>query len=159
MRLRRTRDVEGLEPRERVLATATGPDGRVVATTYRLMLPSAAGAAVEWGKVETATWDGDERVLAVAEVAGPSGRHRRHSVVIDEPGRLVDVVREQVTASVIISRHIVVDGRRGVRVTGRRTPQDEIVWSAVLDPGVDMDDPATRERVQAAVALVRGEVE
>ncbi|WP_051426226.1 hypothetical protein [Jiangella gansuensis] len=157
MRLRRrTPDIDGLVSGERVLATAGGPDGDVVATTHRLFLRDTE---VEWSRVDTATWDGDAELLAVTEVPESTGRQRRHRVALRHPGRLVDVVREQVIASVLISRHLAVDGRRGVRVTGRRTPSGEIVWSAALDAGIDMNDPAIRERVDAAVALVRNEVE
>ncbi|TDE11510.1 hypothetical protein [Jiangella asiatica] len=157
MRLRRRNPpIDGMVPGERVLAAATGPDGEVVATTHRLMLRDTA---IEWSRVDTASWDGEAELLALTEVPEPTGRQRRHRVALDQPGRLVDVVREQVTASVLISRHVAVNGRRGVRVTGRRTASDEIVWSAALDPGIDLDDPATRVRVDAAVALVRNEVE
>lgn len=157
MRLRRRfPDIGGLERGERVLATASGPDGDVVATTHRLILRDTS---VEWTRIDSAAWDGDDQVLALTEVPERTGRQRHHRVAVEEPGRLVDVVREQVTASVLISRHVAVDGRRGVRVTGRHTPGDEIVWSAALDSGVDLADPVTKQRVDAAVALVRNEVE
>ncbi|RIQ22519.1 hypothetical protein DY240_13755 [Jiangella rhizosphaerae] len=139
-----------------MLATAGGPDGDVVATTRRLLL---RGTSVEWVRVETAAWDGDAAVLVVTEVPDSRGRRGRHRVALESPGRLVDVVREQVTQSVVISRHVAVDGRRGVRVTGRRTPADEIVWTAAVDSGLDLRDPGTKARVDAAVALVRNEVE
>lgn len=158
MKLRRERPpaVDGLEAGERVLATAGGPDGDVAATTHRLLL---RGTAVEWTRVETAAWDGDAELLVVTEVPDARGRRARHRVALHSPRRLVDVVREQVTQSVVISRHVAVDGRRGVRVTGRRTPADEIVWTAALDSGLDLRDPDTKARVDAAVALVRNEVE
>ncbi|TDD70068.1 hypothetical protein E1262_10910 [Jiangella aurantiaca] len=158
MRLRRQRPpaIDGLAPGERVLATADGPDGEVAATTHRLLL---RGTSVEWARVETAAWDGDAELLVVTELPDGNGRRRRHRVALESPRRLVDVVREQVTQSVVISRHVAVDGRRGVRVTGRRTPSDEIVWTAAVDSGIDLRDPGTKARVDAAVALVRNEVE
>ena len=45
-----------------------------------------------------------------------------HAFAIDEPGRLLELVRERVTASVVLQRHVPVDGRRGVRVIARRAP-------------------------------------
>lgn len=158
MKLRRQRppNIEGLEQGERVLAAASGPDGDVAATTRRLLLRDTS---IEWTRVETASWDGDAELLVVTEVPDARGQRRRHRVALESPQRLVDVVREQVTQSVVISRHIAVDGRRGVRVTGRRTPADDIVWTAALDSGIDLRDPATKARVDAAVALVRNEVE
>ncbi|PZF82456.1 hypothetical protein C1I92_16650 [Jiangella anatolica] len=139
-----------------MLATGDGPDGDVVATTSRLLL---RGGSVAWTSVETASWDGEAEVLVVTEVPDARGRRTRHRVALSSPRRLVDVVREQVTQSVVISRHITVDGRRGVRVTGRRTPSDELAWTVQVDSGIDLADPATKARVDAAVALVRNEVE
>lgn len=128
----------------------------MVATTHRLRLRDTA---IEWSQVETASWDADAELLVITQVPDARGHRARHRVSLETPMRLLDVVREQVTQSVIISRHIPVDGRRGVRVTGRRTPADEIVWTAALDSGIDLRDPATKARVDAAVALVRNEVE
>jgi hypothetical protein len=158
VKLRRERPVriEGLEKGERVLAAAAGPDGEVTATTHRLLLRDTS---IEWSRVETAAWDGDAELLVVTEVPDARGQRRRHRVALESPRRLVDVVREQVTQSVVISRHIAVDGRRGVRVTGRRTTAGDIVWTAALDSGIDLRDPDTKARVDAAVALVRNEVE
>lgn len=158
MKLRRDRPpaVDGLAPGERVLASGTGPDGDVAATTHRLLLRDTS---VAWTAVETASWDGDAQLLVVTEVPDARGRRLRHRVALEAPRRLVDVVREQVTQSVVVSRHVPVDGRRGIRVTGRRSPADEIVWTVQVDTGIDLRDPATKARVDAAVALVRNEVE
>ncbi|SEF18663.1 hypothetical protein SAMN04488561_6729 [Jiangella alba] len=158
MRLRRSAPpvVDGLEPGERVLASGSGPDGHVAATTHRLLLRDTS---IPWTAVETASWDGDAELLVVTEVPDARGRRARHRVALESPRRLVDVVREQVTQSVVISRHIPVDGRRGVRVTGRRTPSDDLAWTVQVDSGIDLRDPATKSRVDAAVALVRNEVE
>lgn len=157
MRIRRSRGKRELQPGERLLATGSGPDGTASATTRGLSGPDGI---VEWHQVESATWDGENDVLTIIEVADRPSNKRRHRFTLDKPGRLVDVVREQVTASVLVSRHVPVESNgRGVRVTGRRAPGDEVTWSAQVDSGIDMNDPATRARVDEAVALVRGEVE
>jgi hypothetical protein len=148
--------VAGLEQGERVLASGSGPEGELVATSRRLILPSGS---LGWDEIERATWDGDERVLDVYEVARSADRPMRRRIAITEPGRLVDVVREQVTASVVISRHVAIRGRHGVRVTGRRRSDGGITWIAALDPGIDSDDPATRAQIDSAVASVRSTVE
>lgn len=139
-----------------MLAAASGPHGDIVATTDRLVMP---GRTLGWDEIERATWDGDDDTLLVVEVATASARPVRHRLQITTPGRLVDVVREQVTASVVLTRFVPIDGRRGVRVTGRRTRGGDLVWSAALDAGIDRADPGTRARIDAAVAAVRAEVE
>lgn len=146
---------EDLQRGERVLAQADGSEGRVTATDRRLLWPDGS---IGWHEIERASWDADEECLRVEPVP-TSGHHRRYRLPLSAPGRVVDVVREQVTGSVIISRHVPLEGRRGVRVTGRRKPDGELVWSAVLDRGVDPEDQQTRSRLDAAVAEVRSEVE
>ncbi len=130
--------------------------GEVVATTRRLILPHRT---LGWEQIHSAAWDRDAAVLEVVEAAAGSVRGSRHRVPIAEPGPLVDVVREQVTASVVIDRHIAIQGRRGVRVTARRAGDGDIRWTAALDPGIRHDDPEMRPLIDEAVALVRSEVE
>lgn len=150
-----------LEPGERLLAVAEGPDTVVSATTRRLAV--SGGPSWPWHAVERASWDGDAETLTViptsaARATDERGRSR-HVVVLTAPGRLVDIVREQVNASMVIDRHIPVDGRRGVRVTGRRTADGDLAWHARLDAGLRPDDPETKRRIDDAVASVRHEVE
>jgi hypothetical protein len=148
-------DVQGLEQGERVLATAPGAGGQVAATDRRLIWPEGS---IHWFEVDRASWDGDANQFDVLPV--PASDHaKRYRIPISEPGRLVDVVREQVIASVVITRHVPLDGRSGVRVTGRRKEDGSLVWHAVLDAGVDIDQPQIRERLDSAVAQVRSEVE
>lgn len=139
-----------------MLASGSGPEGELVATSRRLIFPSGS---LGWEQIERATWDGDENVLDVYEVAMSGSRPRLRRVAITERGRLVEVVREQVTASVVISRHVPIRGRQGVRVTGRRMPDGDLSWRAVLDHGIDPNDPATRTQINEAVAWVRSVVE
>lgn len=152
---RKIQQVAGLERGERVLASAHGPANQVVATNRRLILPQGA---IPWEQIERASWDGDEETLYVTELS-PSGSSVRHTVAITDPGRLVDVVRELVTASVVIIRRVEIDGRKGVRVTGRRQPGGDLTWIAALDPELDAANPEIRRQVDDAVAAVRSEVE
>lgn len=151
----------GLDPGERVLASGATPSGPLVATTLRLLLPAAEGfTGVAWENVERATWERDAETLVVVESASPGLPPRRHLVPVNEAAGVLDVVREQVKASVVISRYVPVAGERGIRVNGRRKPgQQRLSWVVALDPGIDLDDPGVRSRVEAAVARVRAEVE
>lgn len=155
MRWRKTQHVEGLERGERMLAGASGPTGKVVATNRRLLLPDVA---IEWDRVERASWDGDEETLYVTEIT-PAGQSRGHRVAITDPGRLVDVVRELVTASVVIIRRVPIDGLKGVRVTGRRQLTGGLTWTAAIDADINLGDPEMKKKVDEAVEAVRAEVE
>lgn len=150
-----------LESGEKLLAVAEGPDTVAAATTRQLAV--SHGPAWPWHRIERATWDGDAETLTVIPLPDDSGRtsggRRRYVLTLTAPGRLVDVVREQVNGSVVIDQHVPVDQTRGVRVTGRRTPDGDLTWNARLDSGLRMDDPETKQRINAAVASVRREVE
>ena len=159
--LRRSGRVEGvvLENGERALASAASAAGSVVATDRRLLVPTADGYhSIGWDRVDRAAWDGDAEVLVVAESAPLGSPRRDHRLRVEDPRRLLDVVREQVTASVVLTRHVPIDGSLGVRVTVRRR-RDGIAWLVAVDEGLRLEDPAIRRLVDAAVASVRAEVE
>ena len=53
------------------------------------------------------------------------------------------MVRERVTATVVLQRHVAVEGSRGVRVIARRAPSGrrEVSWLFEYDEGIDPADP------------------
>jgi hypothetical protein len=162
LRRRRTR-IEGLalEPGERVLASAAGGTGTVVATNRRLLVPLPGGYdGIDWETVDRATWDGEGNVLTIMQTAPFGTRPRQHRLRVEEAARLLDVVREQVTASVVISRYVLIDGEHGVRITGRRqSGRAGFHWVVAVDKGLSMDARGVRDQIDAAVSAVRAEVE
>jgi hypothetical protein len=150
-----------VDPGERLLATATLTSGTAAATDRRLLIPVADGFyAIDWESVDRVSWDRDDESLLVVETAPMGSPARNHRLRFERPGRLLDVIREQVTASVVISRYVPVDGERGVRVTGRRRAgQIGLRWVVAVDAGLDLADPSVRGLVDTAVAGVRAEVE
>jgi hypothetical protein len=160
---RRTRVDEEvpLEPGERVLASAAGEAGKLIATDRRLLVPGPGGHdGIGWGTVERATWDGDSERLTITQTAPLGSRPRQHRLHIEAAERLLDVVREQVTASVVISRYVPIMDDRGVRITGRRQPgRTGLTWVVTVDNGLAMDTPEVRTVIDAAVKAVRSEVE
>jgi hypothetical protein len=160
---RRRIRLEGLalEPGERVLASAAGDTGTLVATDRRLLVPQPRGHyGIGWETIDQANWDGDGELLTITQTAQVGSRPRQHRLRVEAAGRLLDVVREQVTASVVISRYVLVEGNRGVRITGRRQPgRAGLSWVVVVDPGLSVDVPTVRDQIKAALAGVRAEVE
>jgi hypothetical protein len=147
---------------ERVLAGAvTGDDTWLVGTRDALVIVTADDSTrVPWERVETADWAREQERLRVAEV-GEFGQPRPvHTFTVTEPRRLLQLVRERVTASVVMQRRVVVRGRRGVLVIGRRAPRGdgEISWAFEYDEDVDPDDPMVRLVVDEALAAAQGEV-
>jgi len=155
--LGRRPDVD-VAPGERVLAWTETTAGEVLAGTREaLYLP---GVRLAWEDVEAADWDRDTGLFRVAEVGRWGEARREHRYAIDEPRRLPELVRERVTASVLLVRHVPIDGRRGLRVIARRAPGGDrgVRWVYEYDAGIAPDDPTVRLAAEAALEAARDEV-
>jgi len=146
----------------RALAAAEAVDGTwLVGTRAELVLiapaggPSPVETRIPWEQVEDADWDRDGSRLRIREV-GAFGRPRpsyTFEMPEVEPGDLLQLIRERVSASVVLQRGHLVDGKRGFKVIGRRPPSGgPIRWMFEYDDGIDPDDPAV---VAAADDLLR----
>ena len=144
---------------ERVLASTVSRDGAwLVGTRDALVLvpPASAGAGssvepagtrIPWEGVERADWDREGSRLRIVEV-GEFGRPRpEHTYAVDEPGQFLPLVRERVTARVVLQRRVVVSGKKGLFVIARRPPRGtgDITWAYEFDRDVDPADPAVME--------------
>ena len=144
-------------PGERLLAWASTTDGEAVGGTREAVY--VGGVRLPWEQVEAADWDRDTSVLRIVEVGHWGDQRAEHVLTIDEPGRLLEMLRERVTASVVLQRHVPIAGRRGVRVIARRPPSGgPLLWVYEYDEGVDPDDPAVRLVAEEALAAARDEV-
>lgn len=160
--LRRAAPPVAVGPGESVLAWCRAVDGVVIAGTRDALYLAAERTTVRipWEEVEAADWDRDTDVFRVSEV-GTWGQPRpEHAHGITEPGRLLELVRERVTASVVLQRHVRLAGRRGVRVIARRAPGGDqpIRWLYEYDEGVDPTDPVVVEAARVALEAARHEV-
>lgn len=145
-------------PGERVLAGASSPGGAVAGTRDALYLPD--GSRVSWHLLDGAEWDRESGVLTVREV-GTFGRVRPvHRLELDDPRRLLELVRERVTATIVLTRHVPVGDRGGVTVIGRRPTSGprELIWFVEYDAGVDPDAPDVVDSVEQALAAARAEL-
>ncbi|MBB3043907.1 hypothetical protein [Nocardioides soli] len=166
---RRERTPVRVERGERLLADAVAADARLGGTRDALYVVRTLGhdrlgleetVRIPWEQVQAADWDQDTSTLRVSEVGAWGERRPEHTFNLTEPGRLLELVRERVTASVVLQRHVPVDGRRGVRVIARRAPRGDqpIAWFYEYDEGVDPDDPAVRRAAAEAFAEARAAV-
>ncbi len=147
---------------EKVLAVATATDGTVLAGTRDAFYVAAGEETrrVPWEQVEAADWDRDTDTFQLSEVGTWGEQRPVHTAVLADPGRLLELVRERVTASVVLQRHVVVSGRRGLRVIARRAPSGAggVQWIYEYDEGVDPGDPAVRTLAREALEAMRHEV-
>lgn len=142
----------------RALASARAADGTMVVGGRDAL--HVGEARIPWETVEKADWDADTSTLIVTEVGAWGLERPVHTVVLEEPGRLLELVRERVTASVVLQRHVEVRGRRGFRVIARRAPRGDqpVQWVYEFDEGVDPEDPVVRRAAEAALARAREDV-
>jgi hypothetical protein len=147
-----------------VLAWCRSDDDRVLAGTRDALYLATATAEetvrIPWEQVEAADWDSESEVLRVSLVGSWGEQRVEHVLAIAEPGRLLQLVRERVTASIVLQRHVPLPGRGGVRVIGRRAPRGDapIVWFYEYDEGVDPADPTVREAAAKALVAARSDV-
>jgi hypothetical protein len=149
-------------PGERVLAATRDTRGQwMVGTEQALYLPGDdQWTRIPWQRVDQATWDRDAERLAVVEVADYGEPQPRHEIALADPGRLLELVRERVTASILLSRHVPVPGSDGVQVIARRAPVSggEVDWSVRLADSLDPSDPDVARAVERAVAEAKAEL-
>ncbi|HEX8508661.1 MAG TPA: hypothetical protein VF635_04090 [Propionibacteriaceae bacterium] len=148
----------------RILAWATTPDGFAIGSPAALSLSpgsEAAGAQpdewrhVGWHEVERGGWDADTSRLGWVLYGGERG-----SVELVEPGRLPEVFRERVAASIVLERSVPILNRRSVLISARRdlaAGDGEITWNTTLGRGLSWQGEGVRAAVDEAVQQVRTE--
>ncbi len=147
---------------DRVLAFAAARDGSWLLGTrgaLHLVPPAGETAVLPWETVEDAAWDAEGERLQITAM-GEYGRPKpTYSSEMEEPGLLLQLVRERVTASVVLQRRVPVRGSAGLTLIGRRTPTGgEIRWFHVYDAGLDPDDPEVVAAAERALAQGQAEV-
>jgi hypothetical protein len=156
-----------VERGEKLLAHATAAEGRVGGSRDALYVvrPLGGGALEEtvripWEDVQSADWDQESSTLHVIEVGTWGETRPEYHLTLEEPGLLLQLVRERVTASVVLQRHVPIEGRRGVRVIARRAPngRQPVQWIYEYDEGVDPADPVVRAAAAEALESARADV-
>ena len=76
---------------------------------------------------------------------------------VDEPGLLLQLVRERVTASIVWQRHVPVTSKHGVRIIGRRAPgaRGSVTWFYEFDEQLNPADPQVRAAAEQALTRAR----
>ena len=161
--VRRTRPPVEVGKGERLLAWAPVAGGGWAAGTRDALY--LEGHRLPWEQVQTADWDRDEGRLRVSEVGTWGEPRPLHTLTIPataakDADRLLQLLRERVTASVLLSRHVPVTGRRGVRIVARRAPsgRSDVQWLYEYDEGVDPDDPFVRAAAETALEAAQADV-
>jgi hypothetical protein len=147
----------GLGGSDRVLAWSLLAGGGAAAATVdglRIVTPRGKLIARDWLDVDHAAWDQESAMLAVWWVGS---RQTTPLEIVDDEGRLPEVVRERVQSSVVLSTEVALPGGRTGKVALRRGPDGRLVTQNVLPPGVKVDAPGVAQRLDRAAAELRSE--
>ncbi len=152
----------------RILAWARSADGFVVGSPAVLSVGGPGpddeagperGAEEEWRhlgwhEIEHGGWNTEARSLSWTLYGGRRGR-----VELAEPGRLPELFRERVAASIAVERFVPIRGERGVTVTARRDLGGDgtLSWHSSLTRGLSWSGEGVAEEAARASAELESE--
>lgn len=164
----------GLDPGNLLGWEPTADGGLCLASIGLLStgLGSAAGSSatdwrhIGWHQIERGGYDKDTARLHWQLYADGS-QAESGEVRLQEPGRLPEIFRDRVAASIAVEHFIALEGARkvkdvepGVIVSGRRDlsrPDAPIAWRASLPRGLDWDIPGLPELAETSIIRLRSE--
>lgn len=146
---------------EKMLAYAPAEDGSWVLGTRRLLVAVGADNVTHllWEEVQDASWDQETSLLQVTQIGTYGDQRPAYCFAMDDPARLLQLVRERVTASIVLQRRVPVRGKQGLTIIGRRSPVGgPITWMHAYDQGLEPDDPEVMAVADRALVDARAEV-
>jgi len=151
---------------EKVLAHTVAQDGTwLLGTRLHLVLVEDPVSDVEgatripWETVEDAAWDQEDSRLRVTEIGQYGEPRPAYSFVVEDPALLLQLIRERVTASIVLQPWSPVRGKPGLTVIARRSPVGgAVAWMHAYDEGVDPTDPEVIAVADQALAQAQVEV-
>lgn len=139
----------------RILAWAYADRGYCVGSPTALSVgDEESWRHVGWHEIERGGWNSELRQLAWTEHDGHRG-----SVTLPEPGRLPELFRERVAATIALERFVPLVGERGVIISARRDLADGgvITWHRTLTRGLSWRTEGVEEAAAEALAALRTE--
>jgi hypothetical protein len=134
----------------RLLAWSSLVGGGAAAATLkdlRIVTPRGQKMIRPWVDVDHAVWEQDSRMLLVWWVGS---RRTTPLEIQDDVGRLPEVIRERVQASVVLQAPVSLPGGRSGRVALRRGVDGDLTAQSLLPPGVKQTDPDVASALRAA---------
>jgi len=140
----------------RILAWAATQGGFAVASPSALSFGHEGDwTHLGWHEIERGGWDEQTGTLTWSRYGGTTGE-----LTLTEPGRLPEVFRERVAASIVLEKFVPILNGRGVLISGRRDLADgdpQITWNSTLGRGLTWQMAGVRDATEEAVAQVRTE--
>lgn len=133
--------------------------GYVVGTRAALVWLGEVEVEIPWEQIHSADWEREEDLLRVVELSEFGTPQATYEFTVESAGRLPELVRERVTASVVLQRAVSLGGAGTSRVIARRSPDGgEVHWMVEYAEGVDPSAPRVVERATDALAAARAEL-
>jgi len=139
----------------RILVWARTAEGYCIGSPARFSYGDEMGwTHLGWHEIEHGTWNSETAVLSWTRHGGGRG-----AVQLTQPGRMPELFRERIAATIALERFVPLAGDRGVTITARRNLDDagSICWHSTLTRGLTWQTEGVREAVDEAMARLRGE--
>jgi hypothetical protein len=114
---------------------------------------------VGWHEIERGSWNAELGKLSWALHAAPGQSSASGSLELVEPGRLPELFRERISATIAIERFVPLVGERGVTITARRDlgSTGTVFWHGTLTRGLSWETDGVRAAVDQAIEELRTE--
>lgn len=162
---RRSRGESG---KPRILAWSASPEGVAILQPHVLSVWMAPDRRVGdhaddegwehvgWHLVEKGGWNSETATLQWSCYGG-----RRGSITLDQPGRVPEVFRERVAATIAVQQfQPLPNSRGGVTISGRRDladPDNTITWHPTLSKSVNRHTPGLEGLIAELIADMKAE--
>ncbi len=144
-------------PQGRILAWTDAEPGFCIGSPALLSVGDTDGwLHLGWHQIEHGGWNAETSTLSWTAYGGRRGRVR-----LSMPGRLPELFRERVAASIAVERFVALEGERGVTVTARRdlSGAGVLSWHSSLTRGLKWTGEGVAEAAEQATAQLRSEYE
>jgi hypothetical protein len=151
----------GLPRGEKALAFAQAADSSWLLGTRRSLVLVRPDDVVQlpWEEVEDAAWNKDDGQLRITGVGQYGEPRPSYAFTMEDPALLLQLVRERVTASIVLQRRVPVRDKLGLTVIARRSPVGgPVAWMHSYDPGLDPADPEVVAVADLALTQAQAEV-
>lgn len=140
------------------------PDGFCIGTPAALSYGRDSFSHVGWHEIEHGGWSAETRRLSWVCYPRDGRPGRRGVLELSAPGRVPELFRERVAATIVVERFVALSlaagGQAGVTLSGRRDlggSATAISWHATLSRGVSWQGPGVAEAAEAALQRLRAE--
>jgi hypothetical protein len=149
-------------PFTRILAWAESRPGFCIASPAAFSHGNDTGwEHIGWHEIERGSWNAELRRLTWVRYAAPGEAPARGSLELIKPGRMPELFRERILATIAVEKFVPLSGERGVTVTARRDlgRGGAVSWHGTLTRGLTWQTEGVPAAVDQAMDQVRAEYE